>query len=65
MDDCFEFDKNHQLSKINYLAAFFKISLILRNDLSHERPEDYAEIKAIMEEDWQRDSKGRNKITRE
>jgi len=52
MDDCFQFDKNQQLSKINYLSAFFKISLILRNDLSHERPEDYEEIKAMMEEDW-------------
>ncbi|CAK59329.1 unnamed protein product (macronuclear) [Paramecium tetraurelia] len=56
----YQFDINNKLIKENYLKTHIRLAYLLRKDIE----EDREEIKFLLLEDWEHDSKGNGFMTR-
>ena len=60
--DIFSFDRNNLLNKHEYYRAMLKVAELLRQDLTtYDKIE---ELGKLIELDWKRDSKGKDRISK-
>lgn len=60
--EIFSFDRNNLLNKHEYYRTMLKIAELLRQDLTTK--DKVEELGKLIELDWKRDSKGKERISR-